>query len=489
MGVIVAVRQKNNGDATETALTMLKTTSMNNVEFYGIASSRSIQTKEDFQQLGTLRLGSSAIIGYAFTRILEEDRPQPLRTKDATVAFDGRTYPTDTQCSDARVFAQRLPEKNKECAALKFIREAEGDFSFAIAEPERLIVGRDALGVRPLYYGENKVFAALASDRKTLWSVGIESAHSFPPGNVAIVNESGFKFRLARQLTHSRPKRLSMKTAAQRLQILLEQAVRERLRPLREVAVAFSGGLDSGIIAFLSKNSETNVQLIHVSLEDQVETEHAKAAADQLQLPIRVYTYDEEDVSRTLPAVLRAIEEPDPVKASIGVPIYWASEQAAKMNLRVMLAGQGGDELFAGYKRYVDQFVNEGSEAASATIFKDIIRMHESNLERDYKICNSLRVELRLPFAAWQIVKFAADLPVQLKIQPFDDTLRKLVLRQAALNLRLPESMANRPKKAVQYATGVNTVLKKLANKNGLTVKKYVQKIFRIAMKGITLHA
>jgi asparagine synthase (glutamine-hydrolysing) len=489
MGVILAVREKNNEDATETAWTMLKTTSMNNVEFYGIASSRSIQTTEKLQQLGALRLGSSTIIGCAFTKILEEDRPQPLRTKDATVAFDGRTYTTGTQRVDAQDFAQQLPEKNKECAALKFIREAEGDFAFAIAEPERLVIGRDALGVRPLYYGENKVFAAVASERKTLWNVKIECAHSFPPGNVAIVNELGFEFHLAKRLTHSRPKQHSMKMAAQRLRILLEQAVKERLRPLKEVAVAFSGGLDSSIIALLSKNSKTKVQLVHVSLEDQFETEQARVAADQLKLPIQVRTYNEEDVSRTLPAVLRAIEEPDPVKASIGIPIYWASEQAAKMNLRVMLAGQGGDELFAGYKRYVDQFVNEGSEAATATVFNDIIRMHENNLERDFKICNSLGVELRLPFAAWQIVKFAVDLPVELKIQPFDDTLRKLVLRQAALNLRLPQSIANRPKKAVQYATGVNSVLKELAKKNGLTVKKYVQKTFRIAMKGMIPHA
>lgn len=489
MGVIVAVRQKNNEDATETALTMLKATSMNNVEFYGIASSRSIQTREKLQQLDALRLGSSTIIGYAFTRILEEDKPQLLRTKDATVAFDGRTYATDTQRVDARDFAQQLPGKNKECASLKFIRETKGDFTFAIAEPERLVAGRDALGVRPLYYGENKIFAAVASDRKTLWNVNIESVHSFPPGNVAIANELGFKFHLAKRLTHSISKQLSMKTAAQRLQILLEQAVKERLRPLKEVAVAFSGGLDSSIIAFLSKKSETNVQLIHVSLEDQLETEHARVAADELKLPIQVRMYNEEDVSKTLPAVLRAIEEPDPVKASIGIPIYWASEQAAKMNLRVMLAGQGGDELFAGYKRYVDQFVSEGNEAVTATVFNDIMRMHESNLERDFKICNSRGVELRLPFAAWQIVEFAVDLPVELKIQPFDDTLRKLVLRQAALNLRLPESIANRPKKAVQYATGVNSVLKKLANKNGLTVKKYLQETFRIAMKGIIPHA
>jgi len=489
MGNIVAVRQKNHDDASETALTMLKTTSTNDVEFYGIASSRSIQTRQDLQQLGTPRLGSSTIIGYAFTRILEQDRPQPLKTKDATVAFDGRTYPTDMPCVDAQAFAQQLPEKNKEYAALKFIKEADGDFTFVIAEPERLVVGRDPLGVRPLYYGENKVFAAVASDRKTLWNVNIESVHSFPPGKVAIVDGSGFKFRLAKRLTHPIPRQLSMKTAAQRLQIMVEQAVKERLRSLREAAVAFSGGLDSSIIAFLSKKSETNVQLIHVSLEDQFETEHARVAADELKLPIQVRTYNEEDVSRTLPAVLRAIEEPDPVKASIGIPIYWASEQAAKMNLRVMLAGQGSDELFAGYKRYVDQFVNEGSEAATATVFNDIIRMHESNLERDFKICNSLGIELRLPFASWQIAKFAVDLPVELKIQPFDDTLRKLVLRQAALNSRLPESMANRPKKAIQYATGVNSVLKKLANKNGLTVKKYMQKTFRIAMKGITPHA
>jgi asparagine synthetase B (glutamine-hydrolysing) len=63
------------------------------------------------------------------------------------------------------------------------------------------------------------------------------------------------------------------------------------------------------------------VHLIHVSLKNQLETEHAKKVAEELRLPIHVYLYDEEDVEKILSRVLWLIEESDPVKASIGIPV------------------------------------------------------------------------------------------------------------------------------------------------------------------------
>ena len=62
------------------------------------------------------------------------------------------------------------------------------------------------------------------------------------------------------------------------------------------------------------------MELIHVSMTNQAETEHAKEAAAELELPIYIYTYTEADVLSTLPHVLRLIEESDPLKASIGIP-------------------------------------------------------------------------------------------------------------------------------------------------------------------------
>jgi asparagine synthase (glutamine-hydrolysing) len=109
--------------------------------------------------------------------------------------------------------------------------------------------------------------------------------------------------------------------------------------------------------------------------------------------------------------------------------------------------------------------------------------MHETNFERDFKICNFHNVELRLPFANFQIARFAVNLPVTLKLVLPDDGLRKLVLRRVAENLGLPKFIVERPKKAIQYATGVNKVLKKLANKEGLSLREYLCQTFQTLRK------
>jgi asparagine synthase (glutamine-hydrolysing) len=489
MGAIVGVRCKKDEDATETVRGMLQALLLKNVETFGISSSNTISIERSIQALGKRRLTSPTVIGYAFSGITELDTQQPLRTTDATIVFDGRIYPTDRHLSDAQAFARRIHPSGDD-ATKKFIAEVEGDFAFAIAEPERLIIGRDSAGIRPLYYGENSIFSALASERKALWNIGIENVNSFPPGYVAIADQFGFKLRQARRPVNSRlPRQVTMETAAKELQTLLKCSVEERLASLGAVAVAFSGGLDSSIIALLSKKFCLKVKLIHVSLKNQPETEHAKAVAEELNLPIRICIYDDDDVSKALPLVLRLIEEPDPMKASIGIPIYWTAEQAAKMSQRVMLAGQGSDELFAGYKRYVDCLVKWGGEKTRDMIFRDIVGMHESNFERDFKICNFHGVELRIPFVTRQLVQFATDLPVELKIQTFENTPRKLVLRETARNLGLSNEIVSRPKKAVQYSTGVTKALRRLAKEKRLSLKEYIRGKYIEARKGIVRDA
>jgi asparagine synthase (glutamine-hydrolysing) len=274
-----------------------------------------------------------------------------------------------------------------------------------------------------------------------------------------------------------------MQAAAKELQTLLKHSVKERVSGLKEVAVAFSGGLDSSIIAFLAKNSGLNVHLIHVSLENQPEIEYAKKAAEELKLPIHVYLYNEEDVEGVLPDVLWLIEEPDPVKTGIGIPVYWAAEKTAEMKIKVMLAGQGADELFGGYKRYINDYSRYGNEKVEETILNDILSMYETNFERDFKICNFHNVELRLPFATYQIAKFAMDLPLELKLETQGSALRKLVLRRVAEKLGLPQFIAEKPKRAIQYTTGINKTLKKLAKRKGLSIKEYVQKMFQTVLK------
>jgi asparagine synthase (glutamine-hydrolysing) len=184
-------------------------------------------------------------------------------------------------------------------------------------------------------------------------------------------------------------------------------------------------------------------------------------------------------VKHVLPEVLWIIEEANPINTSIAIPMYWAAKKAADMDLKVMLAGQGADELFGGYKRYVDCYMLQGEEKTRKNIFNDIIRLHETNLERDFKIFNIHGVELRLPFATYEIAKFALNLPLSLKIGPNANTLRKLVLRRVAQDLGFSQSVATKPKKAIQYTTGINNALERIAKRSGLTIDDYLQTLLQ----------
>jgi asparagine synthase (glutamine-hydrolysing) len=405
-------------------------------------------------------------------------RAHRVRLGDAAVLFDGRIYSPTLGASGTEIIAEKLQRLDHFKASETFLKEVEGDFSFMIAEPERIIAGRDPIGVQPLYYGENRTVAALASNRKALWKLGIEKPLSFPPGHLAFVSREGFKFKPVKTLVYSEPKRVTMQKAAETLQKLLERSVRKRVSGTKEIAVAFSGGLDSSVVAFLASKCRVNVHLIHVSLENRPETEEAKKAADELHLPLQVYLFREADVEKVVSRVVELIEEADPVKVSIGVPFYWTAEKASEAGFRVLLAGQGADELFGGYQRYVNDYLLYGKEKVRKTMFDDVVKLHESNIERDVKICGFHDVELRLPFASYQIAKFALNLPVELKIERSADTLRKLVLRKVAADMGLPSSIVEKPKKAVQYATGISDALKKLAKKQGRTVKDYVNMLF-----------
>lgn len=478
MSAIIAVINKKGQNVTETVATMLKALDIKSAENFGIASSSVIKIEKSIDDLRTQEVNSHIAIGHIFSKTISLDKPQPTRLENAALVFDGRIYPPPLKISAAEAIAKTLLQNYEENAET-LVKEVEGDFAFAIAEPEKLIAGRAAMGVRPLYYGENENFAAIASARKALWKIEIEKTSSFPPGHAALIDKEGFEFKPVKKLVYSEPRRMTMQTAAKELKMLLEQSVRVRVSDLKEVAVAFSGGLDSSIIAFLAKKSNANIHLIHASLGGQLETENAKKTAEELKMPINIHLFKEDDVEKAVPEVIRLIEEADPIKTSIGIPVYWTAEKAAERNFKVVLAGQGADELFGGYKRYVDTYLTHGNEKTRKTIFNDIVRLHETNLERDSKILNFHNVELRLPFATYKIAQFALDLPVELKIERTQDSLRKLILRKTAENIGLSQSIVEKPKKAIQYATGTNYALQKLARKQKMTVKDYLNLMFQ----------
>lgn len=476
MRAIVAVLDKKGEHAVQNVAVMLEALKHKGADAFTIASSDHLQIKTGLEQLQTRDFKASAAVGHVFVKVLDQDKPQPITLEKAAAVFDGRIYQPPT--TDLNSIADRLGNK-LETSAETIIREFDGSFAFAIAEAERIIVGRDALGLYPLYYGKNEDLFAVASECKALWKIGIEKVESFPPGRIAVIDRKGIRIKTVKTLRSFGARRITMEEAVEKLQKLLQRSAEERLLGLKEVAVAFSGGLDSSLTAFLAKKAGLTAHLIHVSLENQPETEQAQEVAVLLELPLHVYLYNEKNVEQTLPKVLWAIESSDPVKTSIGIPIFWTAEKTAETGFRVLLAGQGADELFGGYMQYLNAYLHYGEESAQKKIFKDIQRMHETNFERDSKICGFHNIELRLPFAAYHMAEFALSLPLQLKIEPAKNTLRKIALRKTAEKMGLPLQIVNKPKKAVQYSTGVSKALNKIAKRKKLSLKEYLQKAFK----------
>jgi asparagine synthase (glutamine-hydrolysing) len=112
-------------------------------------------------------------------------------------------------------------------------------------------------------------------------------------------------------------------------------------------------------------------------------------------------------------------------------------------------------------------------------MYQDILYCYERNFQRDNQVCSFHKVELRLPFVDRKVVQFGLSLPVSLKIESGEDALRKRVLRRVAQNLGLPQFIVGKPKKAIQYTTGVSKALQRLASNEGLALREYVKKVFR----------
>ncbi len=480
MKVTVAVLDKHGDNAVYQVLEMLDALGDGQFSHFGLVSPKSVFEKSP-NILRRQGLNSSTLVGYVSSKPTSASGYEFLQLDDAALVFEGRVY---SPIPKAAVMEQ-VAKDPLHCETLlqTLIANADGDYSFIMLKDGWIAAGRDPVGVQPLYYGENQNIAVIATNRKALWKLGIKHTLSFLPGNIAFVNREGFQFKLVKTLTFTQPTPITLDDAAKRLQALLEESIQRRTCDVKEVAVAFSGGLDSSLIAYLASKLGVKVNLLHVSMENQAETEEAIEASNRLNLPLQIHLFKDSDVEKTLPKVVELIEEPDPIKASIGLPFYWAAEKAAEAGFQVMLAGQGADELFGGYQRYVNEYCKEGSEKVRKTMFNDVVRIYESNLERDLKITGFHDVELRLPFASFELAEFALSLPIECKIEQKPDTLRKLVLRKVALNAGMPSLLVDKPKKAVQYSTGINDAIKRIAKNHQKTVNEYIKELFEISKR------
>ena len=221
----------------------------------------------------------------------------------------------------------------------------------------------------------------------------------------------------------------------------------------RRVAVAFSGGLDSSVIA-RSAADHTGVVLCTAHARRSGDAMRAREAAGALGLPIVSCELMEENVGATLQAMDLPFA-PTLMDRSLWCLYRVVSGSARKTGAKVMLLGQLADEMFGGYAKYAEALKLKGGGAAEAMMEGDINEYSSRGRVRDVAACGSL-VEPRFPFEGRELREFAAALPLSFKIRGGE---RKVVLRRAAVILGVPESVASAPKKAAQYSSGVQKLV------------------------------
>lgn len=219
------------------------------------------------------------------------------------------------------------------------------------------------------------------------------------------------------------------------------------------MAVAFSGGLDSSIVAKCAAGS-TEVVACTAFSDGAWDQARARGAAAALGVEFVATELTRENVGEALGRIDLPFA-PTLMDRSLWCLYSIVAKSANKAGARVILLGQLADELFGGYAKYAEALKTKGDSAASSMMKADVQEYIRRGKVRDVAAC-SRWAEPRFPFEAREMVDWAMGLPVTFKIR---DGVRKAVLRRAAAILGVPETQAEAGKKAAQYSSGVQKMV------------------------------
>jgi asparagine synthase (glutamine-hydrolysing) len=356
------------------------------------------------------------------------------------------------------------------------IRE-DGGFSMLAVSRGKLLAGRDILGLKPLYYGRDWSGAiAFASLKIGLSRIGIREPRAVPPGHLIAVSNKQVTVVARQSLTNSNQMEVREDDAIARLGDLLLESLAEN--PPEDYATAFSGGLDSTLVAYAAKENGLRPELITVGLKGQAELEHAQRVAKELGLEITVRELSQSEIIDRLGEVVETVESTDSTLVGHSVPLFFVCEVAEEMGMAHLLVGQLSDELFAGYGRFEELALKRHFLEANKEVLRSVLAAATNDFEPGDKLAVSHRLELQSPFAYLPLVDYALNIPISQKLRLIGNgVVRKYVLRKLAASWKLPESVVNRPKKAVQYSSGVQKVLLKEAKKRTMKLSELLESL------------
>lgn len=370
--------------------------------------------------------------------------------------FEGK-YSFKTE-SDCEVILTLYKEKG-----VDFIDEMNGIFGFAIydAEKDEYFVARDHMGIIPLYIGWdiNGTFY-VASELKALEGV-CSKIQLFPPGHYMHSSDGEFKKWYVRDWTEYDAVK-DNETSIQKVKDALEAAVHRQLMSDVPYGVLLSGGLDSSVTSAIAKKyaekriesddtSEAWWPRLHsfsVGLEGSPDLAAAQKVADHIGTVHHEIKFTIQEGLDAIKDVIYNLETYDITTIRASTPMYLMARVIKSMGIKMVLSGEGADELFGGYL-YFHKAPN-AKEFHEETVRK-LSKLHMYDCLRANKSLAAWGIEGRVPFLDKEFMDVAMSINPQDKMIN-GERMEKWVVRKAFEDY-LPESVAWRQKE--QFSDGV----------------------------------
>lgn len=419
----------------------------------------------------------TAIIAHERLSIVDpESGGQPLFSPDGrqVLAVNGEIYnhrelraryagyPFSTG-SDCEVILPLYREKGVE-----FLEDLSGIFAFALYDSatDDFLIARDPIGVIPLYIGydsDGKVY--VASELKALEGF-CERYEPFPPGHYYLGSEGKLRRWYRRDwenfdsLTPASPSEGA--EAPAKLRAALEDAVRRQLMSDVPYGVLLSGGLDSSVISAIARkfaprriendgNTDAWWPRLHsfaVGLKGAPDLAKAREVAEHIGTVHHEINYTIQEGLDAIRDVIYYIETYDVTTVRASTPMYLLARVIKSMGIKMVLSGEGADEIFGGYLYF--HKAPSPREFHEETVRK-LSKLHLYDCLRANKSLSAWGVEGRVPFLDKEFLDVAMTLDPALKMCPGAE-IEKRILREAFADM-LPASVAWRQKE--QFSDGV----------------------------------
>lgn len=402
----------------------------------------------------------NAILGHTRLAIVDvAGGHQPLQDGEAWIAFNGEIY-NYMDLRSSLLKGQRFETRTDTETVLrlyqrfgpKCVEMLNGMFAFAISWQGELFLARDPLGIKPLYYGKKDGNLHFASEVKAL-SLITDDVREFPAGHW-FHSKKGWQqyYTLKNTLQDDHPVQ-SEGEALHAIRSSLQGAVGKRLMSDVPLGVSLSGGLDSSIISMIASQDAPGLHSFVVGVEGGEDLEAARLMADTLGTQHHEYIYTEQDMLEVLPDVVYYLESFDPALVRSAIPNFMLARMASDY-VKVMLTGEGADELYAGYS-YLQRF--EKPDDLQEELVYITEALHNTNLQRGDRMSMAHGLEARVPFLDVDSVSMALSIPPEWKLQnngrPAKDLLRR------AYDGLLPDEIVYRPKMKFSKGAGSSDIL------------------------------